>query len=153
MRYDLRGHGESGKRPAPYELRDFVDDHVALLDGLGWVSAHLVGFSQGGIIAQAVAIERPQRLGKAVLIRAIAGRTEAERAKAHERASALAQGGASTHLDWAVDRSFTRQFQQAHPEVVEERKRQARSQDPVCYAAAFRVLADYELADELHKIR
>ena len=153
VRFDLRGHGESEKRSGPYELRDFVEDHCALLDELGWTSAHVVGFSLGGIIAQALAIERPERVGKVALISAIAGRTEAERAKAQERASALAQGGASTHLDWAVDRWFTREFQRAHPEIVEERKRQARSQDPACYAAAFRVLADYDLADDLYKMK
>ena len=153
VRYDLRGHGESEKVPGPYTLNDFVNDHVALLEELGWDSAHLVGFSLGAIIAQAIAIEQPERVGKVVLISGIAGRTEAERAKAQERASALAQGGATTHLDWAVDRWFTREFQQAHPEIVEERKRQARSQDPGCYAAAFRVLADYDLADELHTIQ
>ena len=152
VRYDLRGHGESEKRPGPYTLGDFVEDHVALLDELGWDSAHLVGFSLGGIIAQSIAIEHPQRVGKVVLISAIAGRTEAERRKSRERASALASGGAGTHLDWAVDRWFTREFQAAHPEIVEERKRQARAQDPACYAAAFRVLADYDLADELHYI-
>ncbi|MGZ5127117.1 MAG: alpha/beta fold hydrolase, partial [Burkholderiales bacterium] len=59
----------------------------------------------------------------------------------------------TTHLDWAVDRWFTREFQLAHPEIVEERKRQARTQDPACYAAAFHVLANYDLADELHRIR
>ena len=153
VRYDLRGHGESEKRPGPYTLRDFVDDHTALLDRLGWDSAHLVGFSLGGIIAQAIALEQPRCVDKLVLISAIAGRTEAERTKAQERATALAQGGAGTHLDWAVDRWFTRDFQATHPEVVEERKRQARAQDPACFAAAFRVLADYDLADDLHRIR
>lgn len=152
LRYDLRGHGGSEKRGGRYTLSDFVDDHIALLDKLGWHSAHVVGFSLGGIIAQSIAIERPARVGKLVLISAIAGRTEAERAKAQHRANALASGGAGTHLDWAVDRWFTRDFQAAHPEVVEERKRQARTQDPTCYAAAFRVLADYDLADELHRI-
>jgi len=152
VRYDLRGHGDSEKRPGPYTLADFVEDHVALLDDLGWESAHLVGFSLGGIIAQSIAIERSQRVGKVVLVSAIAGRTEAERTNAQERARTLASGGAGSHLDWAVDRWFTREFQAAHPDVVEERKRQARAQDPACYAAAFRVLAEYDLADDLHRI-
>ncbi|MGZ5095581.1 MAG: alpha/beta fold hydrolase [Burkholderiales bacterium] len=153
LRYDLRGHGESEKCKGAYTLSDFVDDHVALLDQLGWQSAHVVGFSLGGIIAQSIAIEHAARVHKLVLVSAIAGRSEEERRKAKERAGALAQGGATTHLDWAVDRWFTREFQLAHPEIVEERKRQARTQDPACYAAAFHVLANYDLADELHRIR
>ena len=32
LRYDLRGHGKSGKPPGPYNLDDYVADLAALLD-------------------------------------------------------------------------------------------------------------------------
>jgi pimeloyl-ACP methyl ester carboxylesterase len=153
LRYDLRGHGRSEKRAGPYTLSDFAADHIALLNELGWESAHVAGFSLGGIIAQALARDYPARIDKLVLISAIAGRTEDERAKAQARARALAEGGADTHLDAALDRWFTRGFQAAHPEVIEGRKRQAAAQDKTCYAAAYRVLANDDLADDLHRIR
>ena len=47
---------------APYTLRDMADDTVALLDALAIESAHVVGISMGGMIAQTVAIHHPQRL-------------------------------------------------------------------------------------------
>ena len=152
LRYDLRGHGRSEKRPGPYTLGDFVADHIALLDTLGWRSSHVVGFSLGGIIAQALAIDHPSRVDKLVLVSAIAGRTPEEAAKAQARARTLAEGGADTHLDAALDRWFTREFREAHPEVIEQRKRQAAQQDPGCYAAAYHVLANDDLADDLHRI-
>lgn len=47
---------------APYRLLDMARDTIALMDALGIKSAHLVGASMGGMIAQEVAIEFPQRV-------------------------------------------------------------------------------------------
>jgi pimeloyl-ACP methyl ester carboxylesterase len=45
-----------------YGLTDLADDTVGLLDALGLDSAHLVGASMGGMIAQLVAIRHPKRV-------------------------------------------------------------------------------------------
>src|SRR6201746_140004 len=37
---------------APYRLSDMAQDVIGLMDGLGIASAHLVGASMGGMIAQ-----------------------------------------------------------------------------------------------------
>jgi pimeloyl-ACP methyl ester carboxylesterase len=47
---------------ASYTLDDMADDSVALLDELGVDAAHLVGASQGGMIAQTIAIRHPGRV-------------------------------------------------------------------------------------------
>jgi pimeloyl-ACP methyl ester carboxylesterase len=47
---------------APYRLRDMAEDTVGLMDALGIKSAHLVGASMGGMIAQEIAISFPQRV-------------------------------------------------------------------------------------------
>ncbi|GAC1576437.1 MAG: alpha/beta hydrolase [Candidatus Elarobacter sp.] len=47
---------------APYTLRDMAADTVGLLDALGIASAHVVGASMGGAIAQEVAIAYPARV-------------------------------------------------------------------------------------------
>jgi pimeloyl-ACP methyl ester carboxylesterase len=47
---------------APYRLRDMAQDTTGLMDALGIKSAHLVGASMGGMIAQEIAITFPARV-------------------------------------------------------------------------------------------
>jgi pimeloyl-ACP methyl ester carboxylesterase len=47
---------------APYKLSDMAQDTIALMDTLGIRSAHLVGASMGGMIAQEIAITFPERV-------------------------------------------------------------------------------------------
>ena len=47
---------------APYRLSDMAEDTVGLMDTLGIASAHLVGASMGGMIAQEIAISFPHRV-------------------------------------------------------------------------------------------
>lgn len=47
---------------APYTLSDMAADGMALLDSLGVDAAHIVGTSMGGMIAQTMTIEHPDRV-------------------------------------------------------------------------------------------
>src|ERR1700744_2456372 len=47
---------------APYKLSDMAKDTIGLMDALGITSAHIVGASMGGMIAQEIAISYPERI-------------------------------------------------------------------------------------------
>ncbi len=61
------------RRTAPYLLRDMADDTTGLMDHLGIEAAHLVGASMGGMVAQTVAIRRPERVRSLVSIMSTTG--------------------------------------------------------------------------------
>ncbi|WP_411082047.1 alpha/beta fold hydrolase [Streptomyces sp. cmx-18-6] len=52
----------AARRGAAYTAEDMADDAVAVLDALGWESAHLFGHSLGGVVAQRVALRHPDRV-------------------------------------------------------------------------------------------
>jgi 3-oxoadipate enol-lactonase len=68
VRFDNRGVGKSPKAALGYSLSDLAGDAVAVLDAVGADKAHVIGISMGGMIAQLVALEYPQRVGKLVLM-------------------------------------------------------------------------------------
>jgi len=74
--FDNRGAGRSGKPPGPYSTGMMADDTVKLMDLLGIESAHVVGMSMGGMIAQELALNYPQRVMKLVLASTYARRNE-----------------------------------------------------------------------------
>ncbi|MHA1595260.1 MAG: alpha/beta fold hydrolase [Candidatus Baldrarchaeia archaeon] len=65
--FDNRGAGRSDKPDVPYTIRMFADDTVGLMDALGIEKAHIFGVSMGGMIAQEVAINYPERVEKLIL--------------------------------------------------------------------------------------
>jgi pimeloyl-ACP methyl ester carboxylesterase len=65
--FDNRGVGESTKSPGPYSARMLAADSAGLLDALGIEKAVVMGHSMGGFIAQAMALDYPDKVEKLVL--------------------------------------------------------------------------------------
>jgi proline-specific peptidase len=64
-----RGTGESDRPadPAAYHLDDYVSDLEALREHLGLEQMQLLGYSHGGVVAQAYALAKPERVSRLVL--------------------------------------------------------------------------------------
>lgn len=65
--YDKRGHGLSDVGDAPYAMDDHVADLIGLLDHLKVSNAIVCGLSVGGMIAQGVALTRPDLVRALIL--------------------------------------------------------------------------------------
>jgi pimeloyl-ACP methyl ester carboxylesterase len=93
IRFDNRDSGHSTPMPAgrlamasmmtralfglrvkpPYTLTDMARDTLGLLDALGIARAHVVGASMGGMIAQILAIEHPERVASLTSVMSTTG--------------------------------------------------------------------------------
>ena len=64
---DNRGVGHTGPTPRPYSLEQMANDALAVLDAEGVTSAHVIGASMGGVIAQVIGVMHPERTRSLVL--------------------------------------------------------------------------------------
>ena len=65
---DMRGHGESSKPEDDYTFESAIADLEALMDHLGWSSAHVVSHSWTGKLAAIWARKNPERLRSMILV-------------------------------------------------------------------------------------
>ena len=107
--YDFRGNGDSDEPTGPVTMATFVEDTIALLDSLGIVRAHVYGQSFGGMVAQEIALSRPERVRTLILGCTHVGPRHALRAK-----DSKVPKGAPWRAMYSPD------FPDRHPEHVAE---------------------------------
>jgi len=73
---DLRDHGQSSKASHDYTVADTARDLVRLFRVLGIESAHVVGLSLGGIVAQQLALDTPLAVASLTLADTVCGAPE-----------------------------------------------------------------------------
>lgn len=78
--------------PAPFTTREMAADLAAAMDSLGLSRAAVAGVSQGGMIAQWLAIDHPDKVGRLVLVVTLARPNDTVR-EAVARWTAMAERG------------------------------------------------------------
>jgi 3-oxoadipate enol-lactonase len=73
LAWDHRGFGRSGPVTRPYSMADVAADAVGLLELVGWDRCRVVGLSFGGMVAQELAVTRPERVERLALACTSAG--------------------------------------------------------------------------------
>jgi 3-oxoadipate enol-lactonase len=125
---DNRGGGASRHADAPFSIADLAGDVVAVLDAAGVDRAVVLGLSMGGMIAQELALQAPERVAALVLV---ATRPPVPRFVAPPVASALAMGlppapgqSLAAYFRRLWTRSAAPGFAEREPELIEELVRQ-----------------------------
>lgn len=117
--YDNRGSGGSDKPESWYTIKLFAEDAAGLLDALGVASADVFGFSMGAMIAQELALNFPQKVGRLVL-----GCTPAGGSRSVPPADDIVRAFTIKTEDWSewmralAPFAFSPSYARCHPEVV-----------------------------------
>lgn len=152
IRADLRGHGRSHRIRGGFSLEQFAWDNLAVLDQLGVEAANVVGFSLGGLVAQSLCLQAPQRVSKMILVSAVGNRTAAEKERVLARLETLRTQGIRAVTEAAKARWFTEEFKRDHPEKIDRRIEQLIANDPESYNEAYRILAESDLGSRLSEV-
>ena len=112
IRYDKRGHGLTEALPPPYSMDALISDTEAILDHLNVRDCIFVGLSIGGMIAQGLAVKRPDQVGAMVISNTGAkiGTVDMWR----DRIAAVEAGGIEALADPIMERWFSAAFRQTH---------------------------------------
>ncbi|MFT7105581.1 MAG: 3-oxoadipate enol-lactonase/4-carboxymuconolactone decarboxylase [Yoonia sp.] len=150
LTYDLRGQGASGVTEAPYTIDLLADDLIALLDHLDMRQVILCGVSIGGMIAQLVAVKRPD------LIRGLVLSTTAARIGSLERWETrivdVRAGGLEGLAQGILDQWFPRTFQAENPDAIAGYAGMLRRNSSIGYANTCAALRDADLTDNAAQI-
>ncbi|MFO7794985.1 MAG: alpha/beta hydrolase [Promethearchaeia archaeon] len=124
--FDNRDAGRSENVEENYELKDLAIDTVGLMDKLNIKKAHILGISMGGMIAQELVLNYPERVNKLVLASTNCGnpksilpskRVLADLTKDREGRSE------KEIIEDFIDLLYTDKFIEENPDYIENAKR------------------------------
>lgn len=118
IRFDNRDAGLSTHVDHDYRLEDMAADAAGLLDHLGIESAHVVGMSMGGMVAQALAYEHPRRVRSLVSIMSTTGERAVSEPTPEARADLMRPR--ATTIDEAEERAVESARTIGSPGLIDE---------------------------------
>lgn len=151
LRYDTRGHGQSGLPPKPYQVDRLGRDVLTLMDGLGIDRAMFCGLSMGGMTGMWLGIHAPQRFSRLVLCNTAAkiGTPEVW----NTRIATVREGGMAAILNGVIQRWFTEDFVKLHPASVKLISDMLLATAPEGYCAACAAVRDIDQREAIAAIR
>jgi 3-oxoadipate enol-lactonase len=120
--YDCRGQGGSEHPEGTYSMAQHAEDLAALLDSLGIASAHIAGISYGGEVAQAFALEYPQRTRSLILADTVSQVGPELRLEVESWLDAARAGDALAFFHATLPWNFSPEFIAANPALLEDAK-------------------------------
>lgn len=151
LRYDTRGHGQTGVPAGPYSIELLSRDVLALLDHLHLDRVNYCGLSMGGMIGMWLGINAPERFRRIVLCNTAAKIGTAEIWNA--RIATVRQGGTQSVAGAVVERWFTPEFRAASPAVVATMLRMLENSPAAGYAECCAAIRDMDQRETIKNVR
>ncbi|OCA92910.1 alpha/beta fold hydrolase [Pseudobacillus wudalianchiensis] len=139
--YDMVGHGGSEHPPAPYTLSQFVEQLAELMNYLKIGKSHVIGFSMGGMVAQAFALKYQEKMKTLTIMSAVANRTAEQRKAILLRVEEVRKTGAASTIEPAIQRWFNKEFIKKEKAIVDRIRKRLETNDPSSYLAAYTLFA------------
>jgi 3-oxoadipate enol-lactonase len=150
---DTRGHGGTDKPAGPYDMGMFARDYAALADALGLKRVCVVGLSQGGMVAQQLAVLRPDLVSSLVLMSTSCKSAPSLRDNMEARIVAMDKIGPEAAAKIAAESIFSPAWRAANEGEL-ARFYAWRSEMPTePLNAATRALYDFDLSKDLPAIK
>lgn len=137
VRYDMRGHGQSSVPPPPYTMGALVADAEAVCDAYAVKDALFVGLSVGGMVAQGLAVKRPDLI-RALVLSDTAARI-GNKSFWDDRIALVEKSGMALAADHIIDRWFGKDFR--HSPAVARWRDMLSGIDPQGYAGVCAAIA------------
>ena len=150
--FDLPGHGRTPGTPEDWTLDRAAACLAEIIRRLDAGPAHVVGLSVGGMIAQALAMDRPSLVRSLALIDTAAAFAEPGRAAMRERAAAARRGGLAAVLRTTIERWFTPETERRRPDLIDRASKTLLADDPLIHAAMWDMISGLDLVSGLHRI-
>jgi 3-oxoadipate enol-lactonase len=153
LRYDTRGHGQTGAPAGAYTLEQLADDAKALLDALGIRETHWVGLSMGGMIAQAFVLKYPGVFQSMVLADTTSRRPPEAEKMWGDRIRIAEEKGMDALVDSTLGRWFTAPYRAANLDVMERIGGHIRSTPVAGFAGCCQAISQVDYLDRLKEVR
>lgn len=153
LNVEFPGHGTAPPEAREPTLETLADAVCAVLDEQAVGSAAIVGLSLGGMVAQALAIRRPERVRALVLAHTSARMEPAARAAWDERIASVEASGMAGQVQSTLERWLTPAFRARAPETAAWIADMIRSTDLRGFIAAARAIQRLDHLGKLATIR
>lgn len=147
---DIRGHGDSQVLDETTSMADLAEDVVRSLNLNEIASAHVVGLSIGGAIAQQLALDAPERIERLVLTSTAPKFGDA--ASWSARIDTARSAGLGELVDGVLSKWFTSDWAAQNPDVIKNIHRNFVGTDPAGYARCCEALAGFDTRSRLDEI-
>lgn len=151
LRYNSRGHGDSGVPPGPYTMERLGRDALALLDALSLERVSFAGVSMGGMVGMWLGVNAGHRLERLVIANSAAW--IGPREPWDERIATVRARGMEAIVPAVIERWFTPRFRTAEPETVERVAAMLRAAPVEGYAACCAAVRDQDQREAIRGIK